>query len=452
MSTAALADYAVNLRFADLPPQVIEQAQNLVRDALGIAMFTSHGTQWGRIVADFAMQDAPQGGSTIIGYASKSSASSAALANGTMMLGFELEDTTPHAHAHIGPPTIAAALAVGEKHGASGADLIAAIVAGYEVMGRIGRVISKHLILGGFHPTANLGAFGAATAAAKLLGVDAQGMLDALGVASVQGGGTMQSLNEGAMARRLYGGRPAQSGVVAAELASRGFTGPHEALEGKQGFFAVYAPEPLDATALTAGLGDTFDILQTTFKPHASCQVFHASIDAMLALRQAHRFEPADVEEIVGEIRYISPAHAEPQPQTVMGAQYSLPYCLAAALHCGEVGPVAFSEERLQDAQLRDTASRVRASFSPEIEAQQGDVFPGKVTVRLHDGETHSLAVPYPKGDPNNPLSAQELEGKFRRLAGMRLSDDQVAQLEATCARLSDLASVAELTALVAVA
>lgn len=219
MSTAVLADYAAGLEFSDLPSQVVEQAQYLVRDALGIALFASRDTAWGRMVADFAMQEAPHGDSTIIGYASKGAASTAAMANGTMMLGFELEDTTPHAHAHIGPPTIAAALAIGERLEASGSDLITALVAGYEVMGRIGRVMGGHLIRGGFHPTAHLGAFGTATAAAKLHGLEPQGMLNALGIASVQGGGTMQSLNEGAMARRLYGGRPAQSGVVAAELA-----------------------------------------------------------------------------------------------------------------------------------------------------------------------------------------------------------------------------------------
>jgi 2-methylcitrate dehydratase PrpD len=448
MATAKLAVFASGLRPTDIPPEVVGRTQALIRDDLGIALFASHGTPWGRIVADVALQETADGTCTVIGYPAKSTASMAALANGTMILGFELEDTTPHAHAHIGPPTIAAALAMAEKTGASGAELMTAIVAGYEVMGRIGRVMGRHLILGGFHPTANLGAFGAATAAARLLGVDQQGMLNALGLASVQAGGTMQSLNEGAMARRLYGGRPAQSGVIAAELASRGFTGPHQALEGKQGFFAVYAPEPIDEALVTDRLGDSFDIMQTTFKPHASCQVFHASIDAMLALRQQYDLIPSEIDEIVGEIKYISPAHAQPTPETVMAAQYSLPYCLAAALHCGQVGPAAFSETMLHDPQLRATAERVRTTFPPEMD--RAEVFSGRVTVRLKDGQTHSMMVPYPKGDPHNPLSSQELDDKFNRLASTHLATHQVDHLASVCERLATLTDVTGLTRILA--
>lgn len=449
MVTQTLAGYAAALRAADVPPEVMVRAKELVRDALGIALFASRGTPWGRIVTDFAVQETPQGVCTVIGSKTKSTASAAALANGTMILGFELEDTTPHAHAHIGPPTIAAALAMAEKVGASGEEFLTAIVAGYEVMGRVGRAVSEQLILSGFHPTANLGAFGAATAAAKLCGVDQDGMLDALGLASVQAGGTMQSLNEGAMARRLYGGRPAQSGVLAAELASRGFTGPHEALEGLQGFYKTYAREAVDVESVTAELGERFEIMFTTFKPHASCQVFHSSIDAMLTLRQQYGLNPREVEEIVGEIKSISPAHAQPEPQTVMAAQYSLPYCLAAALHHGHVGPDEFSDAALYDAAMRTTAKRVRVEFPADI--QEREVFAGRVTVRLKNNQAHTHMVPYPKGDPQNPLSGAELSDKFHRLAGRVLPDEEVTALADVCARLETLADMTALTQRLAV-
>ncbi len=444
MVTSTLASYLTDLRYEDLPADVIAQTKTLVRDGLGIALYTSHGTPWGRMISDYALQETEQGVSTVIGTAAKSTASAAALANGTMILGFELEDTTPHAHSHIGPPTIAAALAVGEKIGASGKDLLTAIVVGYEAMGRIGRAISATMIRTGFHPTANLGAFGATAAAAKLLGVDATGMLNALGLASVQGGGTMQSLNEGAMARRLYGGRPAQSGVVAAELASRGFTGPHEALEGLQGFGVVYTGEDVDWTDTTAALGERFEVMQTTFKPHASCQVFHAAIDAMTTLRTQHDIAPQNVEEIVGEIRFVSPAHTNPVPQTVMAAQYSLPYCLSAALHHGHVGPDEFTDAMLTDASVLDMASRVRAAYPSDWE--QLEVFPGRVSVRMKDGQTHQHMVPYPKGDPQNPLTASELNEKFARLAGSLLTDTQLSQLSSTCDQLEALADLTVLT------
>ncbi len=446
MVTADLAAYAAALRFTDLPPEVITRTKALIRDALSIALYVSHGTPWGRMVTDFAQQETEHGVSTVIGSTGQSTASAAALANGTMILGFELEDTSPHMHGHIGPPTIAAALAVGEKVNASGADLVTAVVAGYDIMGRVGSVVSEKLILSGLHPTANLGAFGGATAAAKLLNLDATGMLNAIGLASVQAGGTMQSLNEGAMSRRLYGGRPAQSGVVAAELASRGFTGPHEALEGLQGFGVAYTGGEVDWSSSTEALGERFEVMQTTFKPHASCQVFHAAIDAMTTLRQQHNIAPQDVEDIIGEIKYISPIHANADPQTVMAAQYSFPYCMAAALHTGSVGPAAFTETMMQDSALRATAAYVQTTFPEDLKA--GTVFAGRVAIRLKNGLTHRLEVPYPKGDPQNPLSSDDLDTKFRQLAGSLLSESQVTQLASTCDELEHLPDLTPLLSL----
>ena len=448
MVTTDLATYAAALRFADLPPEVITQTKTLIRDALGIALYVSHGTPWGRMLTDFALQETEHGVSTVIGSAAQSTAGAAALANGTMILGFELEDTSPHMHGHIGPPTIAAALAMGEKVNASGADVITAVVAGYDIMGRVGSVISEKLILAGLHPTANLGAFGAATAAGKLLNLDATGMLNAIGLASVQAGGTMQSLNEGAMSRRLYGGRPAQSGVIAAELASRGFTGPHQALEGLQGFGPAYTGRDVDWSSSTMALGERFEVMQTTFKPHASCQVFHAAIDAMTTLRQQHDIVPKEVEEIVGEIKFISPIHANAEPETVMAAQYSFPYCMAAALHTGSVGPAAFTDAMMQDPEIRATAARVQTTFPEDLKTSE--VFSGRVAIRLKNGQTHRLAIPYPKGDPQNPLSSEDLDTKFIQLASSLLPDSQVTQLSTTCDALDHLPNLTPLVSLLA--
>ena len=448
MVTTELANHAVATRFHELPPEVVDRTKALFRDALGVGLYASIETLWGRMITDFALQETEHGTSTVVGSGRRSSASAAALANGTLFLGYELEDTSQHIFGHIGPPTIGAALAVAEKVNASGADLITAVTAGYEVMGRIGRVLSKKLILSGLHPTANLGAFGAATAAAKLLDLDVTGMLNTLGLASVQAGGTMQSLNEGAMSRRLYGGRPAQSGVVAAELARRGFTGPHQALEGLQGFAKAYTGAEIDWRPTLHALGDRFEVLQTTSKPHACCQIFHSAIDAVNALRTTHDLSPAEVEEIVGEIKYISPIHADTDPKTVVGAQYSLPYCLAAALYTGNVGPAAFSEAMMKDPGIRATAARVRTDYPEDL--QHGETFSARVAIRLKSGTTHRLAVSYPKGDPRNPLSPQELDSKFQELAEFRLPGAQVAALSNVCDELETLTNLTSLVSLLA--
>ncbi|MGI9333594.1 MAG: MmgE/PrpD family protein [Gammaproteobacteria bacterium] len=448
MVTTQLANYAAAMRFSELPPEVVDRTKALFRDTLGVGLYTSVETPWGRMITDYALQETTQGVSTVVGSGRRTNASAAALANGTLFLGYELEDTSQHIFGHIGPPTIGAALAIAEKVDASGQDLIAAVVAGYEIMGRIGRVLSKKLILSGLHPTANLGAFGAATAAAKLLGLDATGVLNALGLASVQAGGTMQSLNEGAMSRRLYGGRPAQSGVIAAELAQRGFTGPHQALEGLQGFAKAYTGAEIDWQPTLHALGDRFEVLQTTSKPHACCQIFHSAIDAVNSLRKTNDLPPAEVEEIVGEIKYISPIHANADPKTVMAAQYSLPYCLAAALHTGNVGPAAFTDAMMKDPQIRATAARVRTNYPEDL--QDPEAFSARVAIRLTGGTTHRLAVRYPKGDPQNPLSPEELDSKFQELAAFRLPKPRVVELSNSCDGLERLTNMTALVTLLA--
>lgn len=443
-----LAKFVVGLKYEDLPSDIVGIAKTLILDSLGIALFTSNGTFWGRVIAQLAASEG-KGHSSIIGYGTRTSPSFAALANGTMILGFELEDTHPEALSHIGPVVVSSVLAVGEKERASGRDIITAVVAGYDVMARIGCGAGKALIARGLHPTANNGTFGASAVTGKLMRLSEEQMVQAFGLAGVQSSGLMQAPDEGVMARRLYAGKPAQSGVIAAQLASLGFTGPEEVLEGEHGYYKVYA-DSYDLHRVTEGLGRIFEISRITYKPYSACRVFHASIGALLNLRAKYSIRPGDVAEIVGSIRFMSLAHARKDPTTVMGAQYSLPYSLAVTLHKGVAGPSEYTEELIKDREILATAQKVKVDFSKELDEKYPNTLPGAVTIKLKDGRTYSEEAPYPKGDPENPMSEKELREKYRALASRLLSQSQVAEVEQTVDKLEVLKDIAELTKLLA--
>lgn len=440
MTTRALAEYAAEVRYDDLPAEVRRQARLLLLDFVGIAAFASTETPWGRMICEYARRGGG-GKATIIRGDGTTSPSLAALANGTTGLGFELEDLYYPGQSHPGPPVNAAALAAAQAAGISGRELIAAVVAGYEVMNRISLAAAPHLIKRGCHPTGHTGPFGAAAAAGRAFGLSRGQMLHALGLAGVQSSGLMQAPNEGAMARRLYGGRPAQSGVQSAELAALGFTGPEQVLEGEAGFYRAYA-EAYDPAKLTAGLGSSYLIMEVAVKPHSTCGGFHSALDAILAIRRAHDVRPGDVAAIVGAIPHLSDAHAGYDVPSITGAQYRLPYCLAVALHDGAATAPQFTEAKIRDAAILQTAGKVRTEFI----GTPGADMPARVTVTLRDGRSFTEEVPYPKGSPKNPLSESDRREKFRDLAGLVLPADRVAAIERTVDGLDDLPSLEKLT------
>ncbi|MBI3968411.1 MAG: MmgE/PrpD family protein [Chloroflexi bacterium] len=438
MTTRALAEYAAGLRYDDLPAEVRQQAKLLFLDFVGIAIFASAKTPWGRSIVEYAKRGV--GDATIVGGGAKTSPTLAALANGTTSLGFELEDIYRPAFLHPGPPINAAALAAAEVNRASGRDLLTAIVAAYEVMTRVALAGMPRLLERGCHATAHTGVFGAAVAAGRLAGLDATGLLNALGLAGVRASGLKQAPNEGVTARRLYGGLPAESGVQAVELTQLGFTGPERVLEGEMGFYNAYA-DGYDPEKLTGGLGSQYRILDVAVKPYSTCALFHSALDAMLAIRREHEFRADHVAEIVGTIALSSPAHAGHDVPSITGAQFRLPYCLAVALHEGSVNAPQFTEAKIKDPAILATMRQVRTEFYPGHPTEM----PGHVVVKLVDGRTLEQDVPYPTGSPLNPMSEADRRDKFRGLAATVFANDRVAAIEQAVGRLETLSSATEL-------
>ncbi|MGZ3311118.1 MAG: MmgE/PrpD family protein, partial [Xanthobacteraceae bacterium] len=259
--TVQVADYAVSCRYDDFPSDVIERAKQCITDTIATIVY-GYDLPWSRIVVAFAEQNGAGGRSRILGPGGAwVHAPSAALANGCLAHAFEMDNLTwPSTGVHPGATLLAPGLAVAQQRGSSGRELIAAFLAGAEVMIRIGRATHHSNEGRGFHAPGTTGPFGAAIACGRLMGFDAEHMCNALGIAGSLSCGLMEFARSGtgAMVKRLHLGRAAESGVLAASLAADGFTGPVSVLEGEFGFLRVFCGDAFDAGELTRGLGDSY--------------------------------------------------------------------------------------------------------------------------------------------------------------------------------------------------
>ena len=284
-----------------------------------------------------------------------------------------------------------------------------------------------------WHTTGTCGTFGAAVTAGKLLNLDADQMIRALGIAGTQAAGLIETF--GTMSKPLNPGRAAQSGVLAALLAQEGFTSSKQILESKIGYCRAASSEPR-LGAITDELGKRFEILRTCFKRHASCGHTHGAIDAVQSIVTKDEIRPDSVDEIVVETYPIAVdvVGRKPDPKTSYDAKFSLHYCLAAAITYGNVGLAEFSEDSMRDPRVRELSRKVIVKTG--LEFSRALLGSAKVTLRLHDGRRISSKVDIPKGYPDNPLTEAELEQKFRGLASVALPR---AKVEKIIERVSNL-------------
>jgi 2-methylcitrate dehydratase PrpD len=415
--TVQLAEYAAGLRYEDLPAEVVGCAKDCIIDTVA-ACICGSALPWSRIVIDYAERTGPGGASRILGRGSAVQAPSAALANGALAHAFELDALTrPGAGAHPGATVLPPALAVAQEAGvnASGRALIAAFVAGNEVMIRIGRATGHTNEARGFHAPGTTGPFGAAVACGHLLGLDAGRMANALGLAGSLAGGLLEfAKGDGGMVKRLHLGRASEAGVLAASLAAAGFTGPRTVIEGEFGFLRVFCTE-FDEAALTRNLGHEYVTLSTVLKRYPVHATAHAAVRAVRDLQTEHRFSVSDIETITvtGNRRMIE-RHNIAEPADLMLAQYSIPFCVALALYCEARDPESYDEGALGDPAIRALTRRVH--LIPETgggHAAMGST----VTITLADGQYFERHV------DSGLLEAGELADKFTRLTRAVLGD-----------------------------
>ena len=409
--TEDLVAFLAGTRAEDVPESVRAAAAWFVLDWLGCAI-AGLETAPGRIFLRHA-EDQPVGIASCLGLSRGRSPQAAALHNGGVSHIVEMDDVDRASVIHPGAVVIPAALAVAERIEASGRDLLAAVILGYEVAIRVGESVGKTHYFH-WHNTATCGVFGAAAAAGWLLRLDAQRMTWALGSAGTQAGGLWQFIADGAMSKHLHAGRAAANGVLAAELAEFGFTGAREILEGRQGFFAATAPDG-DPAAVTAGLGSGWKLLGVSIKPYPSCRHTHSAVDAALRLRREHRLVGDDVERVeIAGYHSVLDLTDNPSPRHLYAAKFSVQYCVARAVLDGALRLSDFTDERIAEPAARELMARTSVRLDPALDARYPREFPAEVRLFLRDGRTVSALVGSPKGDPEAPLTSEELAAKFR--------------------------------------
>ena len=430
----ALIDFALGLDLRTLPGAVTEAAALCLTDWIGAAIRGSTEP----LAAALDTVVGASGGdpqATIIGRGRRTSALLAALANGAQGHALDFDDTHLASIVHGSAPVAPAALAVAEWRGRSGAAVLEAFVAGFEVETRIGRVIGPLLADRGFHVTAVLGHFGAVAAAGRLLGLTAEPMGRALGIAGTQAAGLEQSL--GTMSKPLHPGKAAMNGILAALLAREGFTGPTGILDARPGLPGTFVGLT-DLSPALADLGTRFEILDNSTKLYAACHLLHATIDAGRAIRE--RAAPAA--EAIAEVEcHVPPlavkVAAIPAPRTGLEAKFSAAYCAALALSRGDA---AESDFAAPEPSLLALAGRIRPVADSTLRIPEA-----RMRVRLRDGRVLDETVQAARGTPGRPVSRRDVEEKFRRLAGVVLPGAQVDRLLEHLGRLPTLPDVGPL-------
>ena len=415
-ATEVLGRFAASLRYEDLSAAAVTRARQLIFDTVGLAL-GGRRTSLGRAHAAFAAARLPGDEATIIG-SGTASIEGAAFANAATAKIVGMEDTN-RAYGHVAVEVVPAALAAAESARRTGRAVMAAVVAGYEVFGRVGRQVRQAHLARGVDIKGTVGALAAAAAAGAALGLDGDRVGHALAIAASLASGLETYVHdpEESHTEHLISGFAARHGVLAARLAGSGFRGPKGAIDGPHGFASAFG-DGFDDGAL-GELGARFEIESAGVKPHAGCRHVHPAVDAVLEARRQHAVDPDRVVRIdVGTYRHAvaAPFRTTLAPDSAAAAAYSLPVAVAVALVFGGFSPEDIA--RYTDGRVRALLPKLRVREDPELQA----VHPHKngcvVRVTLDDGRTVEGRVDYARGEPEHMLTDQEFESKFRALAG----------------------------------
>jgi 2-methylcitrate dehydratase PrpD len=456
-ASQTLARWVVDLRFEDLPEDVVDVARALLLDHLGCAARGSTvdtAQSVARALAALGARD--EGARTVVVGREPARIEWAIFANGVHAHSIELDDTHNASSLHPAVVTWPAALAVAELTGASGAELLTAGVAGYEVACRLGRaLVAAETYRKGFHPTAVVAPFAAAAAAGKLLGLDADRLAHAFGIAASQAAGRMEFLVEGAWTKRFHPGWGSHAGYVAARLAEAGFTGPTRAFEGKDGVVGGYGSrEHLDL--VTADLGRPFELLVSSVKPHACCRYNQGPIDLAISLAASHDLVAADVARAtVGVVTPALSIVAEPRerklhPTNDVDAQFSLPYAIGLGVVHRRASLDEYSAAVLSDPDVLAVAARTTVEARPHLDVLFPERWPAELEIETVEGRVLRASTQSPKGDPDNRLTPDEARAKFRALAGAALDEASLDAVERAVAGIAEAENVDELVAALA--
>lgn len=412
-ASQAFADWALSLTLDDVPASAQRTACRHLLDGLGVAIAASR-LDAVRPVVDTALRSASPQEATVIGYGTRVPSPAAALANGALVHALDFDDTHADALVHTTAAVLPATFAVAEETGATGAGTLAAAVAAYEVVTRLGSAVRHGFHGRGFHATSVCGVFAAALSASKLYGLTRARTVDALGIAGSLASGSLEFLATGAATKQLHPGFSGMNGILAARLAAAGAGGPETIFEGEHGLFRSFLSADVDARTLTAGLGERWETERITIKPYPVCQLSQPALDALAGLGP---IEAAEIDEITFDVPPESvaivcePASAKLRPRTPYEGKFSLPYSAASLVADGTLTVDSFAPSKLKREDVLALAARVRHR-ALAFDGAPADA-PGIVEVRLRDGRRLAGDVKHGRGTPEDPLSEEELAAKF---------------------------------------
>ena len=449
MITTGLARFVAGSTFAALPPAVVARTRLLVLDLVGNAVRARYDAEsTPALLQAVAALGLAQGTARVFADAAGYAPAGAALVNATLGHSLDFDDTHAKAVVHPGAPIIPAALAAAEMAGASGAEVLTAIVAGYEVALRLALALPAGAHYDrGFHPSATCGVFGAAAAAARVLQLDAEATASAFGIALSQSAGSLQFLANGAWTKRFQVGWAGMAGLVAATLAQKGFKGAAEPIEGRHGFLNAYAPAPNPAR-ITENLGTVYELMATGVKPYPSCRWGHAGIDAALQLRQELNLQPHEIEHATlgvsraGLLLVGEPAAKKANPRNIVDGQFSGPFVIAVALATGTMDWDSY--RLLDDPAIRALLPRITCENDPAMEAEFPANMSGTLTLRAR-GQSFTRTVIIPRGEPENFPDDATFRAKFSGLTEAVLGAGPSDALANDIMRLDQLADAATL-------
>jgi 2-methylcitrate dehydratase PrpD len=443
------ARFIRDLSFEDLPREVVSKVKVCVFDLIGCALGGMAESADSPLI-EYLLHLGGESEATIWGLGKRVPASHAALANGTVAHHLELDDGNRLATAHPGVCIIPSTIALGQKLQANGKELIESIVIGYEVVNRIGKATRIGVQRLGIHGPGSLGTFGAAAASAKMLKLDEQGIVNALGICALTPIAPYEVFTRGGLVKDMYGGWPAFLGVTAASLGQAGLTGPDTIFEGKFGYGNILNPN-LDPESIVVGLGSRFEIMDTYFKRYPSSRATHAPIDAALELANTRPINFQELDEIVVRTYgYAAKVASNNSPRDVVAAKTSIPFTVALALRDKEVNARPFSTESLANQPLMNVVKKVRVEVDPEYDQRYPTLRGAKIFVRTKQGVGYEAHTDIPKGDPENPLDSAQLEAKFEDLATKLVSKRRASSIMHEVQNLEKIRNLTSLASLLA--
>jgi aconitate decarboxylase len=431
--TRGISTFVSALSYDAIPRDVRERAKLLILDSLGCALYGAR-LEWCRILQKTLGKLDRSTACAVWGTKQRLSAPHAALANGTQVQGFELDDVHREGVLHVGAVVLPALVAVTELRRMGGKEFLASAVAGYEIGPRVGLCMGPEHIGQGWHSGATLGVFSAAAGAARGLKLDAEKTVHALGIAGTQACGLMAA-QYGAMVKRMHAGRASQSGLYGALLAQSGFTGIQDVFESEYGGFCTTfsrSPDRFRLPELTAGLGETWQTMGVALKFYSCVGSNHTTLDALRELRAERPFDAKEVKRIVVHGSQVTLDHAgwKYRPDGIAAAQMNLSFCVATLLLEGDCFVGQFGEKAAADRRRIALAGKVEVRADPEITAR-GSKFRHavRVEVELEDGSVLKRAAETPRGSEPNFASEAQVVAKFEKLAARALKRTQAGQL-----------------------